>query len=137
MVVHCDIPLLTAGDIDELMAVYRRADVDVLLSPDRNRGGTNIMVFDCEASPGFHYGPGSCQAHREAAKSLGLRFVLAERENVALDIDEPADLIELCRRLEGMERPGRTAQLLSNASIRQRIALIAGGNPDLGRSTGS
>lgn len=137
MVVHSDLPLLTPADVTALNTVFEQADVDRVLSPDRARGGTNIFLFDSARLPAFHYGPGSCEAHVSAARAEGRQLRIESRARVALDIDEPADLLELLTRLESSEVSGHTAGLLQAPALRRRIALIAQQGTDNGRGTGT
>lgn len=137
MVVHSDLPLLAPADVESLLASFRRPGIDVLLSPDRHHGGTNIMAFDASSRPAFHYGPGSCRAHQADILASGRRLALVPRDNVALDVDEPADLVALCQRLQGDPRPGQTARLLADPALRRRIALVAGAETEARQGTGS
>ena len=137
MIVHSDIPLLTAQDVSCLLAAFRRPGVDVVLSPDRADGGTNILLFGAGELPAFHYGPGSCAAHRAAAGQQGLQVQLVRRRAVALDIDEPADLIALAQHLEGSRVSSHTAGFLSQPSIQRRLSLIAASDLDVAKGTGT
>jgi 2-phospho-L-lactate guanylyltransferase len=137
MVVHSDLPLLTSADLKALNAVFEQGDVDRVLSPDRARGGTNIFLFDSARLPAFQYGPGSCEAHSRATRAEGLRLRIEARARVALDIDEPEDLLELLTRLESSQEAGHTAGLLLAPALRRRLALIAQQGIDDGRGTGT
>lgn len=86
MVVHSDLP--NAKDLATLCTV--RADVVVV--PDRHGDGTNVLLVPCSGGFGFHYGPGSCAAHIAEATRLGLTTQTVHRDDLALDLDTPADL---------------------------------------------
>ena len=137
MVVHSDLPLLGAEDLDLLLARFREPGVDIVLSPDRACGGTNVMLFAASARPVFCYGPDSCEAHSRSALDLGLRLQLEPLENVSLDVDEPADLLALCALMEKRHESSHTAQLLGRSPIRSRVALIVDSAPHSERGIGT
>ena len=137
MVVHGDIPLLSGEDVEALLTAFRDPEVDVVLSPDRVGGGTNILLFDAGRPFEFHYGVGSCQAHQAAAIEAGLRSRLVARDGVSLDIDAPEDLILLWRYLKGRAVATHTARFINKDSVEQRLSLIAASNLEVRRSTGT
>jgi 2-phospho-L-lactate guanylyltransferase len=137
MVVHSDIPLLAAEDIRCLLAALRDPTTDVVLSPDRAHGGTNVLLFYSGRAPRFHYGPGSCAAHREAASQQGLHLRVVRREGIALDIDEPADLMALWQQLAGRRVSSHTARFLRQPSIQRRLSLLAASDLDTTKGTGT
>lgn len=84
MVLHADLPLLTAGDIEALIEpIGRGADV---IAPSADGGTTALSAagrFD------FAYGPGSF--HRHLARLTDP--VVIARTGLLHDLDSPADLI--------------------------------------------
>lgn len=99
LVLHADLPLVSAAAIETIA----RSGSDVaLVSP--GDGGTNALVCPAGAFP-FQYGPGSAQAHREAAWDADLEPELLDLPDLALDIDTPGDL----ERLQSAIESGRPA----------------------------
>lgn len=86
-----DLPLLTAGEMGQAVAMGRRHPL--VLLPDRHGTGTNGMVLsppDC--LPAFSFGAGSLAAHLAAARDLGLAPVQLRLPGFGWDVDTPEDL---------------------------------------------
>lgn len=99
LVLHADLPLVSAADIETVAKAT--ADVAIVSSGD---GGTNALACPAGAFA-FEYGPGSAQAHKEAAWGASLEPELLDLPGLALDIDTPADL----ERLQHAIAAGKTA----------------------------
>ena len=94
MVIHGDLPLVTAADLDGVAEAIRGGSV--VLAPSRD-GGTNVVAA---AGPfRFAYGPGSFARHLAAAAPR--RPVTMIREGLAVELDTPADLRATLRHPEG------------------------------------
>jgi 2-phospho-L-lactate guanylyltransferase len=100
LVLHADLPLVSATAIETIA----RSTSDVaLVSP--SDGGTNALACPAGAFA-FQYGPGSAQAHREAAWDADLEPELLELPDLALDIDTPGDLERLQSEIESGQPAG-------------------------------
>ena len=103
VIVHADLPWLTAQDIAALVAALRVSGI--ALAPDREDRGTNAL---CLALPGplrFESGPG-CFGRQEAqAIRFGLTPAVVRRAGLAFDVDEIEDL----RRLGRFDPKGSTS----------------------------
>ena len=86
LVVHADLPLLSADDIAAL--IDAASEAGAAIAPDRARTGTNALaLIDATAlQPAF--GPSSFALHR----TLLPHAAAVERPGLALDIDTPVDL---------------------------------------------
>lgn len=92
LVLHCDLPLLTAAELTEALAVVTRGDRVIAPSAD---GGTSAIGGHGEAA--FSYGPGSFHSH------LG-RFadaVVLTRLGFLHDVDSISDLESARRHRRG------------------------------------
>jgi 2-phospho-L-lactate guanylyltransferase len=106
MVIHGDLPLLTAEELGIFVSTHLSAgERAVTLTPDRHYDGTNLLAWN----PGFAftaaYGPGSFNRHTERAVALGLNPVICELAGAAFDIDYAEDfsrLLELAPVLNGV-----------------------------------
>ena len=87
-VAHADLPL-----VRDLTGLSRPAAA--VLAPDRRRDGTNVASVPTGVGFSFSYGPGSFGRHCAEAERLGLELVVIERDDLAWDIDVPADLAVL------------------------------------------
>lgn len=89
LVISGDLPLLTAADIQTLLAA---AEVEgVGIAPDRHGQGTNAIALRDARPFAFAFGAGSFARHFAAAEGTAL---IIDRPGLALDLDTPADLAE-------------------------------------------
>ena len=85
-----DLPLLTASDIDGLIA----APEPVVLGPDRRDKGTNALLLRLAgAGAGFRFafGEDSLSRHLAEARGRGLEAEIVHRPGLAFDLDTPGD----------------------------------------------
>ncbi len=94
IVVHGDLPLITAADLSGIAELV--GDGSVVLAPSRD-GGTNLI--GASGPFPFAYGPGSFARHIAAAAHR--RPVVLIRTGLAVELDTPADLAATRRRVEG------------------------------------
>ena len=87
IIAHADLPIA-----DDLRVVTGSG---VAIAPDSARDGSNVLSLPTGTPFTFRYGPSSFAAHREEAEQRGLPFTVIDDPSLALDVDEPADLIRL------------------------------------------
>ncbi|MGI9624021.1 MAG: 2-phospho-L-lactate guanylyltransferase [Acidimicrobiales bacterium] len=98
LVAHADL-----ADADALRAV---AELDgVVLVPDTEKSGTNVVVVPARLGFSFSYGPNSFARHLSEAERLGLPVHIVVDEGLALDIDNAADLELYRARRASSARP--------------------------------
>ena len=96
MVVHGDLPLLGADELQQLIDLHRAGGRSaVTLTPDRAQDGTNVLAWSPAAEFRPLYGPSSFERHREQARRAGATLAICESAGGGLDIDLPADLLQL------------------------------------------
>ena len=101
LVLPADLPLL---EQDDVRAVLQAAEGrSVVISPDGARSGTNALLIQPPDALPFAFGPGSFEAHLEAARERGLDFKVCERSHLAFDLDTAGDLARL--KKSGAARP--------------------------------
>ncbi|MFN0085570.1 MAG: 2-phospho-L-lactate guanylyltransferase [Blastocatellia bacterium] len=111
-----DLPLITAEDIDEILTTASE-DAAVVLVPSRDGTGTNAILRRPPNLFPSHFGAGSFRKHlREAGLARAACRVL-HLPRVALDIDEPRDLLELIER----EKNSPIREILLNLGIEARL----------------
>lgn len=86
LIVHADLPLLRAGELDEMLAVA--ASQGIALATDRAGEGSNALAIADGRPFDFRFGPGSRQLHAEQAPGLAV----FDLPGLAADIDTPKDL---------------------------------------------
>ena len=85
LVVHADLPLLSADDV----AVVLESDADVVVARSYD-GGTNGLLLRSPIRPAF--GVGSAAMHADRARRAGLRAAVLDIPGFALDVDDEAGL---------------------------------------------
>ena len=86
VIVHADLPLLRAGELDELLAVA--ATQGLAMATDRAGEGTNVLAIADGRPFEFRFGPASRRLHAAQATDLDVLAPLG----LATDIDTPEDL---------------------------------------------
>jgi 2-phospho-L-lactate guanylyltransferase len=103
LVLMSDLPAIRPREIDELLAAH--ATHDVVAAPDRHQRQTNALVLRLPARAPTRFGlAGSYELHRADALSYGLSFAAVRASRLALDLDEPEDLV-LWRHAEHTLKP--------------------------------
>ncbi len=113
-----DVPLVT---VDDLVRIVEKGthSPGVVLSPSRDRLGTNALLTRPPGAIPARFGYDSFQAHRREADARGLPCEICELPNVALDIDEIEDLEAF------LQHPDRTNthRLLRRLGIEERLGV--------------
>lgn len=106
-----DCPLLDPRELERLLTGMPERYVAVV--PDRHGTGTNALALAPPDAIRPAFGEGSCARHVTAARDGGFPFAVEELPSLALDLDTPADVVALTRKLEA-HRGGarRTARAL-------------------------
>lgn len=98
LVIHADMPLLTAADIRHVVAVWESLEGDQRVVMVRSRdGGTNILLAEHPHAFAYHYGPDSHARHVRECARRRCTAVTVELPGTALDIDTVDDLYSLAR----------------------------------------
>jgi 2-phospho-L-lactate/phosphoenolpyruvate guanylyltransferase len=98
-----DCPLLDPRELDRLLTGVPERYVGVV--PDRHGTGTNALALSPPDAIVPAFGEGSCARHVAAAREAGIPFGVEELASLGLDLDTPADVVALTRKLA--TRPGR------------------------------
>lgn len=133
LVLHCDLPLLTAEDISIALAA-QHALGGLIIGCDRQGFGTNLLAFDANSLPSFCFGTDSCARHLASARNAGIPAQILERTGIAVDVDEPADLQCAMERLHA-NPASKTAALLYRTELGARIELALATMPGRADST--
>ena len=86
LIVHADLPLMRATEVDELLAVA--AAQGIAMATDRAGEGTNALAICDGRRFEFRFGPASRSLHTAQADEL----VVLDLPGLAADIDTPDDL---------------------------------------------
>ena len=91
LVIPGDAPLITETDIDFLLEKVMDHP-HVILVPSGDKLGTNAILRKPPDILKSMFGHDSFRKHREQADNKNIPYEIYEIENIALDIDEPADI---------------------------------------------
>lgn len=111
-----DTPLITAAEIDAVLAAHDAAP-GMTIVPSHDRRGSNCIALSPPGLIPFSFGNDSFQPHLAAARERGIEPRIIDLPGIALDIDMPDDLRML------IERGGatRTHAYLESSGIAARL----------------
>jgi len=96
LLLSSDLPFVTRKAVREVLDAAARLDAPAVVAvPAVGRGGTNALYLNPPNAIGLHFGADSLSAFEREAKARGVAFVMLASEEMALDLDEPADLARL------------------------------------------
>jgi 2-phospho-L-lactate guanylyltransferase len=90
LIVPADLPLLTPEDVTTFISERTQPPM-MVINPDRQRLGTNMMLLDPADLITFSFGTDSFEKHCELARLKGAQVIVHENERIALDLDVPED----------------------------------------------
>jgi 2-phospho-L-lactate guanylyltransferase len=91
-----DIPLVTPGEISSILAAHSPAPSFTIVPSHDERGSNAIACSPPDAVP-LRFGENSFYPHVEAAEACGVRPNVVHLPGVALDIDNPEDVVSFMR----------------------------------------
>lgn len=119
LVVHGDLPLLNQESLKHFIECH---DTDLAIATDFQGLGTNAMLLPVLSNIAFQYGENSCYKHLNQAEENLLTHKFSCIPALALDIDEPHDLLTLVQVLEkNSALAPKTAEYLNESTIAKRI----------------
>ena len=98
LVLSSDLPLVDHDAVRQLLEHAAGVDSPVVVAvPAVGRGGTNALYVRPPDAIGLHFGDDSLAGFRADAEARGVRFEEHHSDTMALDLDEPSDLVRLRR----------------------------------------
>ncbi|SEI53880.1 2-phospho-L-lactate guanylyltransferase [Pseudomonas sp. NFACC07-1] len=127
LVIHADMPLLTAADIRHVVSAWQSLEGDQRVVMVRSRdGGTNILLAERPHAFAYRYGPDSHGRHVQECARRHCTAATVELSASAFDIDTPDDLYSLARAVRHDGRCGaHTAALLDELMPAERFADVS------------
>jgi 2-phospho-L-lactate/phosphoenolpyruvate guanylyltransferase len=96
LLVPIDVPLATPADFSILAAAARPGPPEALIVvPSADGTGTNALARTPPDVIESRFGPGSCRAHLDQARSKNIHCEILSLRGLMFDIDTPADIAEL------------------------------------------
>jgi 2-phospho-L-lactate/phosphoenolpyruvate guanylyltransferase len=90
LIVPADLPMLTPEDVLSFLS-QRTQPPMMVISPDRQRQGTNMLLINPADLITFSFGVDSFNRHCDLARHSGAEVIVYENERIALDLDVPED----------------------------------------------
>ena len=112
-----DIPLVTPAEIERLLATHEAAPSFTIVPSHDERGSNAVACSPPDAVP-LRFGENSFYPHLQAAEACGIRPNVVHLPGIALDIDNPEDVVSFMRT----EAPTRACAVLAE----ERMQLVGG-----------
>lgn len=112
-----DIPLVTPAEIASVLASHPPAPSFTIVPSHDERGSNAIACSPPDAVP-LRFGDNSFYPHIQAAEACGIRPNIVHLPGIALDIDNPGDVVSFMR----IESPTRARAVLAE----ERMQLVGG-----------
>ncbi len=127
LVVHGDLPLLNAGDIQLLIERHQQQTSPALtIAPDAVNDGSNCVLVTPPNSIQFQYGSGSFEKHMSTAAEKQVAATMMPLASAALDIDNPSDLQTLLSS-EQSDGAKHTLAYLQESGLNARLQTMLDG----------
>jgi 2-phospho-L-lactate guanylyltransferase len=98
LLLSSDLPLVSRRVVRDLLGAAEATIGPVAIAaPAIGRGGTNALFLRPPGVIGLHFGGDSLALFRHDAESRDVPFLTHESPSLALDLDEPVDLVRLRR----------------------------------------
>lgn len=107
-----DIPLVRSDDVDDLLSVEISSPA-TLIVPSREGTGTNAIARTPPDLFPSHFGPNSFSLHSAEAATAQAQIIVRQYDRIALDIDEPADIVDFLKTGAGT----KTFDFLTSPSV--------------------
>src|SRR6201987_6106557 len=112
-----DIPLVTPAEIASVLAAHPPAPSFTIVPWHDERGSNAIICSPPDAVP-LRFGENSFYPHLQAAEACGIRPNVLHLPGIALDIDNPEDVVSFMR----IDAPTRARAVL----LKDRVPLLEG-----------
>jgi 2-phospho-L-lactate guanylyltransferase len=131
-----DTPLLDPHELDALLALAEREEIEVAIVGDRAGTGTNALVITPPTLFAPSFGPGSLERHLAAARGSAIHHRTVDVPSLAHDVDTADDLAALWGTLGQSRRAaqrtrGALAQL-ERTGARAKVEAAADSDVKLG-----
>jgi len=95
LLVPIDVPLVSAADFGRLAAAARAGPPSQLIVvPSADETGTNALARTPPDVIESHFGPGSCRAHLDQARSKNVHAEILLLRGLMFDLDTPEDVAQ-------------------------------------------
>jgi len=95
LVVSSDLPRISRTALRAVIAAAGALSPVAVAAAATGRGGTNALFLRPPDAIGLHFGDKSLRRFEADARARGVPFEIVDHPHLALDLDEPADLVAL------------------------------------------
>lgn len=135
MILHGDLPLICAADINAMWNAYRTlSGWPLVIAPDRHGTGTNALLFAARRAPDLGFGADSLNFYRRQAADYKFDVGEVTSMGLACDIDLPED-VRLLISSTGGAHALNSRIFLRNCGIVGRLQQAADNDVDSFRKT--
>jgi 2-phospho-L-lactate/phosphoenolpyruvate guanylyltransferase len=112
-----DIPLVTPAELAQLLAAHP-SEPSFTIAPSHDERGSNAIACSPPDAVPLRFGENSFYPHLQAAEACGIRPNVLHLPGIALDIDNPEDVVSFMR----IDAPTRARAML----LEDRVPLLEG-----------
>jgi 2-phospho-L-lactate/phosphoenolpyruvate guanylyltransferase len=112
-----DIPLVTPAELAQLLAAHPPAP-SFTIAPSHDERGSNAIACSPPDAVPLRFGENSFYPHLQAAEACGIRPNVLHLPGIALDIDNPEDVVSFMR----IDAPTRARAVL----LEDRVTFLGG-----------
>ncbi|MBL4679347.1 MAG: 2-phospho-L-lactate guanylyltransferase [Pseudomonadales bacterium] len=117
-----DVPLITVEELEVVLDGFGLSDkAEMMIVPANDLGGSNCLVCSPPDCMSFGFGEDSFRRHLRLAKEKQIEPMVAKLPGIGLDIDTPADLIELAHRIKKYKLDTHTSRYLADSAVAKSI----------------
>ncbi len=109
-----DIPRITAGEVETVLAAHRPAPSFTIVPAHDERGSNAVLLSPPDVVP-LRFGDDSFFPHLAAARAGGIEPTVVPLPGIGMDIDHPADLLRFLRMTPRL--PTRTSAYLESSGL--------------------
>jgi len=91
LILPVDIPFLSTKDIDFIVALGRKKQQVIVISPDREMLGTNALFVKPPGVLNYQFGINSFQCHLQKCRERQMDIEVYESKDISFDVDSVSD----------------------------------------------
>lgn len=121
-----DIPMVSPEELEVVLDGFGSGDqAEVMLVPASDMGGSNCVVCSPPNTMTFGFGEDSFRRHLRLAREAGIEPSVARLPGIGLDVDTPADMLELVESLMQTNLDSHTARFVLASDLPDRLQQMA------------
>ena len=114
--------MVTADELEIVLEGFGTTDeAEFLIVPASDLGGSNCVACSPPDCMKFGFGIDSFRKHIGIAKELGIEPSVAKLPGIGLDVDTPADLLDLLAAIEREPRESHTVHYIGVSGIAGKL----------------